>query len=130
MTSGLMITAVAISGCTRESSSSLAVGRPSEAEVSAYLQAKAEDLYPDVQGLRLTGLLFSEDRTLICGWVSRPGQQPLLFTSTDRTPGTLERSIGLPPLNETSAIAQEVRARDAARAQAICQRHGLLPGPL
>ena len=127
MTRGGLVLAMAISGCARESHPPPAADRPSKEEISAYLQAKAEDLYPHVQGLRLTGLRFSEDRTLICGWVSRPGQGPLLFTSADQTPGTVERSIGLPLLDETTPTARDVRARDAERAQVLCQRSNLMP---
>ena len=128
MASGLLMSSLAQFGCTRVGGP-LATERPPEAEVAAYLQSKAEDLYPEVQGLKLTGLRFSEDGTLICGRVERPGRQPLLFTSADQTPETLDRSIGLPPLEGTTPTILEVRTRDIQRAYALCQRNDLMPPP-
>lgn len=127
LASGLLARSMALSGCTRDTAPSLGTERSSDAEVTTYLQAKAEDLYPDVLGLKLTGLRFSEDRTLVCGWVTRPGQQPLIFTSADRAPETLDRSIGLPPLEGTTSTILEVRARDTERYYDLCRRSALMP---
>ncbi|HYD26138.1 hypothetical protein [Brevundimonas sp.] len=124
---GLALAGLSLAGCTGEVASPSSDRVPSEAEVTAYLQSKAESLYPDVDGLTLTGLRFSSDRTLICGWANAPGQRPLLFTSVDRTPETLERSIGLPPLGEDTPVTRAVRARDMERAEDLCRRNDLLP---
>jgi len=100
---------------------------PTEAEIAAFLQAKAQSLQPNKPGLRLTDFMFSADRRIVCGVLHVPGAEPEVFASIDATPSTLERPIGLPYVAGNSTPETVRQARSRALNGDICARNGLTP---
>lgn len=100
---------------------------PSDAEIIAYLQAKAEALYPNQPGLRLTDFKFSDDRKIVCGVSRAPGAEPQVFASPDATPLTLERPLSLRYLAGSSTPEVVRLERQRAMHDDVCERNGLMP---
>ncbi|MBU1324753.1 MAG: hypothetical protein KJ676_05885 [Alphaproteobacteria bacterium] len=115
-----------LTGCDRPS-----VREPAQAivaqDIPSYLQAKAEWLFRDVPGVTVVDLRVSRDRTIACGLLLAPGQEPALFVSADTTPETLERSFGPPFLGADTPREHELEARRSAQVAEICRRNGLMP---
>ena len=122
----LMAVSLDLSGCSERQ---LASGRspPTQAEIAAYLQAKAQTLQQDKPGLRLTDLTFSEDRRIVCGVLRAPDARPEVFASVDTTPATLERTFGLPYVAGSSTSEAVRQAHSRALNEDICVRNGLMP---
>jgi len=96
-------------------------------DINAYLQAKAERLFPDQPGITVADVRLSEDRTVACGLLEVPGRAPVLFTSYDTTPATLERSMAAPYLSADTPRQHEIEANRLALDLKVCRRNGLMP---
>jgi hypothetical protein len=121
----LMAASLGLSGCSEPQP--VSDPPPTEAEIAAYLQTKAQSLQPDKPGLRLTDFTFSEDRRIVCGVQRVPDAEPEVFASPDATPATLERPFGLPYLAGSSTPETVRQARSRAANEDVCVRNGLMP---
>lgn len=107
---------------------SAVLGPPAaEADVIQYLEKEAAFQAKAYPQIRVTNVRFNEDQTWACGVLEHPGERPLVFSSVDATPQTVERSLALGYLH----LAGEWRhGRTAQREQVWrrrCEDAGLLP---
>lgn len=99
----------------------------SDAEVLAWLQKEARGRYGGNPELQLSELRFLPDRTLVCGLATVPGEAPVVFTSSDATPQTLERTMSLPDPTPETDNDKRFKLEVLTQNQDLCRRWGLMP---
>lgn len=95
--------------------------------VAVHLLNKAQTLSPAYPQLRLVNLRYADDLTLVCGYLVAPGEQPFLFASSDTTPETIDRPIGMPNLAQAGAWRDPRDGRGQAIMARQCARGDLTP---
>lgn len=120
---GLAATLLTVAACSAPERTQQPEGPPpTRAEIEGYLNARLHKLSVAYPEARVADLQFSADNVAICGKIVSPGERPLAFHSTDLTPETLHRSIGIPPLldpgdwrHERVRERQEIALRNCER---------------
>ena len=101
---------------------------PSQADVIRYLEAEAVRQMTAYPGARLTNIRFNPDQTKACGLLEYPGQEPLVFVSTDSTPQTVERSLALGYLHREGEWSHRRQREMSERNRRQCERENIRPG--
>ncbi len=97
------------------------------AALGVVLLAKARALAPAYPDLQLVNLRYADDLTLICGYMVASGETPLLFVSSDSTPDTIDRPIGMANLTQSGDWSDPRQEAGQARMARQCASMDLIP---